>query len=111
LRNVALGATLRVLAIKGFDDVGTEDIFNGRNTAKARATLPTSAWPAAKRKMDMLNVAKTDADLRSPPANHFEKLKGDLAGLHSIRINEQYRLVFRWTAPNGDEVYIDDYHS
>jgi len=58
----------------------------------------------------MLVAATEDKDLRAPPSNRFEKLVGDLAGWHSIRINDQYRVVFRWASPNASEVYLDDYH-
>jgi toxin HigB-1 len=64
----------------------------------------------ALRKLDMLDAATRLADLRSPPGNQLEALKGDRAGQHSIRINRQWRLCFRWT-PNGpEEVEIVDYH-
>jgi proteic killer suppression protein len=59
----------------------------------------------------MLDDATTDADLRIPSSNHFEKLKGALAGWHSIRVNERWRLVFRWNAGSGEaaHVYLDDH--
>ena len=63
------------------------------------------------RKLQMIDDATTDQDLRMPPSNHFEKLRGALAGFHSIRINNQWRLVFRWNGSNGkaDGVYLDDH--
>jgi len=63
------------------------------------------------RKLQMIDDAMTDHDLRVPPSNHFEKLKGSLAGLHSIRVNKQYRLVFRWDGERGeaDGIYLDDH--
>lgn len=63
------------------------------------------------RKLQMIDDATTDQDLRAPPSNHFEKLKGNLAGFHSIRVNKQYRLVFRWDGERGeaDEIYLDDH--
>ncbi len=64
----------------------------------------------AKRKLDMLEYAAALKDLASPPGNRLEPLKGDLKGYHSIRINEQWRIVFRWTRQGPSEVDIRDYH-
>jgi toxin HigB-1 len=63
------------------------------------------------RKLQMIDDARTDQDLRVPPSNHFEKLRGNLAGLHSIRVNNQWRLVFRWNGGRGEaaDVYLDDH--
>jgi toxin HigB-1 len=63
------------------------------------------------RKLQMLDDAMTDRDLRVPPSNHFEKLRGKLEGLHSIRVNDQWRLVFRWDGRRGEAsgVYLDDH--
>jgi proteic killer suppression protein len=63
------------------------------------------------RKLQMIDDARTDQDLRVPPSNHFEKLRGNLVGFHSIRVNEQWRLVFRWDGGNGEakSVYLDDH--
>jgi len=63
------------------------------------------------RKLQMIDDATTDQDLRVPPSNHFEKLRGNLAGMHSIRVNRQWRLVFRWDSGRGEasEVYLDDH--
>ncbi|HEY0918515.1 type II toxin-antitoxin system RelE/ParE family toxin [Devosia sp.] len=63
------------------------------------------------RKLQMIDDATTDSDLRAPPSNHFEKLKGDLDGLHSIRVNRQWRLVFRWNGGRGEaeNVYLDNH--
>ncbi len=58
----------------------------------------------------MLDYAETLSDLASPPGNRLEALKGNLAGFHSVRINDQWRLVFRWTAAGPGEVDIRDYH-
>jgi proteic killer suppression protein len=61
------------------------------------------------RKLQLLDDAKSDSDLRVPPSNHFEKLKGNLAGWHSIRVNEQWRLIFKWDGSLGEagQVYLD----
>jgi len=69
-----------------------------------------SAVAIANRKLDMLDYAVVLSDLASPPGNRLEALKGDLKGLHSIRINDQWRIVFRWTADGPDQVDIRDYH-
>lgn len=63
------------------------------------------------RKLQMIDDATTDQDLRTPPSNHFEKLSGHLAGFHSIRVNRQWRLVFRWDGGRGEaqSVYLDDH--
>jgi toxin HigB-1 len=63
------------------------------------------------RKLQMIDDATTDQDLRVPPSNHFEKLRGNLAGLHSVRVNRQWRLVFRWDGTKGEaqDVYLDDH--
>jgi proteic killer suppression protein len=64
----------------------------------------------AVRKLDMLNAARALSDLRSPPGNRLERLRGDLAGLHSVRVNDQWRLVFRWVGADAHEVRLVDYH-
>ena len=63
------------------------------------------------RKLQMIDDARTDQDLRVPPSNHFEKLRGNLAGWHSIRVNDQWRVVFRWDPSRGEatDVYLDDH--
>ncbi|MDQ7263733.1 type II toxin-antitoxin system RelE/ParE family toxin [Paracoccus sp. PS-1] len=63
------------------------------------------------RKLQMIDDAVTDQDLRVPPSNHFEKLRGNLAGFHSIRVNQQWRLIFRWDGERGeaDGIYLDDH--
>jgi toxin HigB-1 len=63
------------------------------------------------RKLQMIDDATTYQDLRVPPSNHFEKLRGNLAGFHSIRVNNQWRLIFRWDGSRGEAegVYLDDH--
>ncbi len=63
------------------------------------------------RKLQMIDDAQTDRDMRSPPSNHFEKLRGNLAGFRSIRVNNQWRLVFRWNGGRGEatDIYLDDH--
>ena len=95
--------------IAGFGDDTAEDIFNGENTKAARR-IPMEIWKTASRKLDMVNAAHELRDLMVPPANHLEGLHGNLAGKHSIRINDQFRIVFRWKDGNAHEVQIKDYH-
>ena len=95
--------------ILNFADKTTEDIFNGLDSKAAR-NIPQMAWNVAARKLDMLNAAYDLRDLRVPPANRLEALKGKWAGRHSIRINDQYRVVFQWADGNAKDVLITDYH-
>ena len=95
--------------ISGFQDEATEDIFHGENTKAARR-IPISICKTAFRKLDMLNAAHELRDLVVPPGNRLEALHGTLAGKHSIRINDQFRIVFRWKDGNAHEVRITDYH-
>lgn len=96
--------------IRSFGDRGTEAIFNGEDTKSARRTCPVQLWPAARRKLAAINAATSVNDLRLVPGNRYEPLKGDRKGQHSLRINDQYRIVFRWDAPDADGVVIEDYH-
>jgi len=92
--------------IKSFKDAEVEKIWHGEYSKK----LPSQIQPIARRKLRMINNAQTINDLRIPPANRLEKLKGDLKGLYSIRINDQWRIIFDWRNSNAYEVYIVDYH-
>ncbi len=98
------------MAIIDIADEGTNDIWAGENTKAARATLPRELWETAAGKLDLLHRAREPRDLRVPPANRFEQLQGKLEGLCSIRINKQYRIVFRFKDGNASEVEITDYH-
>lgn len=95
--------------ILDFGGEATEDIFHGDNTKAARR-IPTVIWRAACRKLDMLNAARELRDLAVPPGNRLEALKGRLAGYHSVRINDQFRIVFKWADGNAKEVRVTDYH-
>ena len=97
--------------IRSFGDRGTEDVFDGANSAAARKVCPQPLWSIAWRKLDQIDSAEELADLRVPPGNRLEPLRGDRAGQHSIRINEQYRVCFRWSAEGPEDVEIADYHS
>ena len=98
--------------IQSFGDQGTKDIFIGRSSAKARKILPISLLKIACRKLDMMNVAHIINDLKAPPGNRLEALAGTLKGFYSIRINDQYRIVFKWSDSDlgPKDVQIMDYH-
>ena len=98
------------MVIVSFADVGTEDVYNGVNSAAARRCCPRSIWKVAQRKLDQLDSSTMFEDLRIPPGNRLERLSGDRDGQHSIRINEQYRICFVWTDAGPDQVEIVDYH-
>lgn len=92
--------------IKSFAGNETEKIWNGFQSRK----LPIEIQNVARRKLRMLNSSLNLNDLRIPPANHLEKLTGNLTGLYSIRINRQWRIIFKWENDNAIEVEIVDYH-
>ncbi len=73
--------------------------------------IPADVEARLFRKLQMIDDATTDQDLRTPPSNHFEKLRGNLARFHSLRVNRQWRLVFRWDSGRGEaaDVYLDDH--
>ncbi len=96
--------------IHSFKNQGTSDIFNGKATRKAMKTCPQSLWSVAVRKLDLLDSVTSLDELRIPPGNRLEALKGERQGQYSIRINEQYRICFTWTERGPDEVDIVDYH-
>lgn len=94
--------------IGDFRDAWLRDFFiEDRHTRHVPPDLESRVF----RKLQMIDDATTDADLRVPPSNHFEKLQGHLAGLHSIRVNQQWRLVFRWDSRKGEAsgLYLDDH--
>ena len=96
--------------IRSFDDTGTEDIFKRVASKLARKTLPANLHKSAKRKLEMIHFSTNIKDLKSPPGNHPEKLDGDLAEYWSIRVNDQWRIVFQWSVSFADKVQIIDYH-
>ena len=96
--------------IRSFGDKGSEDIFHGRRTKAASKLLPARLVSVARRKLDQLDSAERLDDLRVPPGNRLEALVGDRRGAFSIRINEQYRVCFRWTEDGPREIEIVDYH-
>lgn len=92
--------------IRSFKNKETEKIFNRQRSRK----LPQNIQQTALRKLRMLKNAKSVQDLRAPPGNRLEKLSGDRKGQHSIRINDQWRICFRWSKGDANEVEITDYH-
>jgi proteic killer suppression protein len=95
--------------IVSFGDAATEDLYHGRNTSRVRR-FPADIVAAALRKLDVLRAAQQLQDLRSPPGNRLEALRGDFVGFYSIRVNDQWRLVFRWENDGAHEVSLVDYH-
>jgi proteic killer suppression protein len=96
--------------ITSFKDNATEDIFNGKNTKDARKICPRDVWKIAIRKLDQLDSVIELDELKIPPGNMLEALKGDRNGEYSIRINNQYRICFKWSESGPDLVEITDYH-
>ena len=96
--------------IRSFRDDATEDLFNGRSTKAARKRLPQALWRQASKRLDAVDSAGVLDDLRIPPGNRLESLRGDRRGQHSIRINDQYRVCFRWTEAGPEDVEVVDYH-
>lgn len=96
--------------IRGFRNQLAEDLFHDRHTKRTRR-FPPDVRRAARRKLLYLHEAATLNDLRVPPANRLERLKGDWEGHHSIRINDQWRLVFKWINGDAEGVAVIDYHS
>jgi len=96
--------------IRSFGNRGTQDVFHGVRSKAASKVCPSELWSVARRKLDQLNQAQVLSDLRVPPRNHLEALKDDRKGQHSIRINNQYRVCFRWTEAGPETVEIVDYH-
>lgn len=95
--------------IASFGDQATADLYHGARTRRARA-FPNDIVAGSLRKLDMLNAAQALLDLRSPPGNRLEALRGKWRGLHSIRVNEQWRIVFRWVEGAAHDVRLLDYH-
>ena len=92
--------------IISFGTKETEKIWNGERVKK----IPNEIQEIGRRKLRMLNNSQNIADLKTPPSNRLEKLKGSLNGFYSIRVNDQWRIIFRWNNGNALEVEILDYH-
>jgi len=101
-----VGASLGKVKSRSFKDKETENLFNRVRTRN----LPSNLLRVGLRKLRMLNRAVTLNDLRVPPANRLEKLKGNRKGQHSIRINDQFRICFEWHNDDSFKVEIVDYH-
>jgi proteic killer suppression protein len=95
--------------IETFGNALAEDLFEDRKS-RATQSFPMELRRVARRKLQYLHEAVDLRDLRSPPGNRLESLKGDLKGFHSIRINDQLRVVFRWSGGSAFGVQIVDYH-
>lgn len=96
--------------IQTFANPGTVDIYKGLDSRAARHTLPKELWGTARRKLHWIDSARTLAALRLPPGSRLEVLKGNRAGRWSIRINDQYRITFRFEEGQAYEVCCEDYH-
>lgn len=95
--------------ITSFGNKASSDLFHGVSSRYVRA-LPNQIHEIAIQKLDVLNAAQKLDDLRSPPGNRLEPLKGELLGFHSIRVNSQWRIVFRWETNSAHDVQVMDYH-
>ncbi len=96
--------------IVSFGDKTTSDLYHGEVNRRVRK-LPNQIHEPALYKLDVINAAQSLDDLKSPPGNRLEPLKGDLKGFYSIRVNSQWRITFRWESNAAHDVQIMDYHS
>ena len=95
--------------IRSFADDATEDIWHGTNSKAARA-IPRNLWQIVRRKLDQIDSVGNLEDLRIPPGNRLHALKAEFAGYHAIRVNDQYRITFRFEGPDAFDVRCEDYH-
>jgi proteic killer suppression protein len=95
--------------IQSFGDTATEDVFHGTNSKAARV-IPKDLWAAVRRKLDLVNGATNVKALRVPPGNRLEALQGERAGSFSIRVNDRYRITFRFEGEHAHDVTCEDYH-
>jgi proteic killer suppression protein len=98
-----------IRVIRSFADQTKKDIWNGANSKAARR-IPPELRPAVRRKLDQLDVVVKLEDLKVPPGNRLHSLTQDLAGYHAIRVNDQYRVLFRFEGTDADDVSCTDYH-
>lgn len=96
--------------IISFGNQGTADLFNGVESREARK-IPSEISKTALKKLDILNAAEQLDELKVPPGNRLEALKGNLKGFYSIRINSQWRIIFQWDNGKVTQVQIIDYHN
>ena len=99
-----------MMAIRSFKNKGTEDVNYGRLSKDALKILPKDLHRKAQIKLARLGAVTSMQDLQEIRGNHFEKLKGDRKGQYGIRINNQYRICFKWENENALDVEIVDYH-
>ena len=95
--------------VRSFADETTQDIWNGTHSKAARR-IARELWPNVRRKLDQLDAITRLEDLRVPPGNRLHGLGGDRRGFHAVRVNDQYRIVFRFEGPDAFEVRCTDYH-
>jgi proteic killer suppression protein len=95
--------------IRTIGDDTTRDIWNGVNSKAARR-VPRALWPVIRRKLDQIDAVTELAELRVPPGNRLHALSADLAGYHAIRVNDQYRVIFRFAGHDAYDVRCADYH-
>lgn len=93
-----------------FADRGAEDIYDGVDSARARKVLPRQLRRKAQSKLSIPAYADSVEDLRAPPSNRLEKLRGDRSGQYSIRINDRFRICFRWFGGAAVDIEVVDYH-
>ena len=96
--------------IQSFKNSATEDIFNGKATKVALKICPKNLWNIVARKLDQLDSVISINELRIPPGNRLESMSGNRKGQYSIRINNQYRICFKWSKIGPTDVEIIDYH-
>ncbi|MFA5908072.1 MAG: type II toxin-antitoxin system RelE/ParE family toxin [Vicinamibacterales bacterium] len=95
--------------IRSLADESTRDIWNGVNSKAARR-IPRAIWPVIQRKLDQIDVVTKLDNLRVPPRKRLHRLVDDLAGFHAIRVNDQYRIIFRFEGEHACDVRCADYH-
>ena len=95
--------------IRAFADDTTRDVWNGVNSKAARR-IPRVLWPIVRRKLDQIDTVTKVDDLRVPPGNRLHALADDLVGYHAIRVNDQYRIVFRFDGQDAVDVRCTNYH-
>jgi proteic killer suppression protein len=96
--------------IRSFADSATEDLFNGVSSRRARHACPVEQWPVVRRKLTQLNRVIELDELKIPPGNRLQRLCGKRVGQYSIRVNDQYRVCFRWEKNYADDVEVTNYH-
>jgi len=95
--------------IRTLADDTTRDIWNGVNSKAARR-IPRALWPIVHRKLDQVDAVRKLEDMKVPPGNRLHALMDDLAGYHAIRVNDQYRIIFRFDGHDAYDVRCTDYH-